>query len=229
MLILPLFAAFFPQKPGGGALFLTGQTRQTAQQSRENLREIEGGGIQISPAYKRRNRRRTARKTTQNQTGDKPPPRGAGGREEPSTGEERLLYTRGIFQNFFSPENEPERERLLLPGEAGSIRLVMEGGGLPARAHLLTTFTGGARAASGGEPGSESAIIHLRREKGSRRHESGLVSASSLEGEEIPGRELKRLYEASRSSKMDTRTEYRTEERRLIKFHDGFNLHQIGL
>ena len=73
---------------------------------------------------------------------------------------------------------------LLLPGEAGSILACDGGRGLPARAHLLTTFTGGARAASGGEPGRESAIIHLRREKGSRRHESGLVSASSLEGEE---------------------------------------------
>ena len=161
MLILPLFAAFFPQKPGGEPYFFTGHTRQTAQQSRENLREIEGGGIQISPAYKSRNPRSTPKKT--------------------------------------------------------------------ARAHLLTTFTGGARAASGGEPGSESAIIHLRREKGSRRHESGLVSASSLESDEISWRGLKRLYEASRSSKMDKRTEYRTEERRLIKFHDGFNLHQIGL
>lgn len=57
MLILPLFAAFYPQKPGRGVLFLTGHTRQTAQQSRENLREIEGGGIQISPAYKSRNPR----------------------------------------------------------------------------------------------------------------------------------------------------------------------------
>lgn len=155
------FCRFFPTKTGRGALFFTGHTRQTTQQSRENLRGIEGGGIQISPAYKSRNPRSTPKKT--------------------------------------------------------------------ARAHLLTTFTGGARAASGGEPGSESAIIHLRREKGSRRHESGLVSASSLESEEIPGRGLKRLYEASRSSKMDKRTEYRTEERRLIKFHDGFNLHQIGL
>lgn len=155
------FCRFFPTKTGRGALFFTGHTRQTTQQSRENLRGIEGGGIQISPAYKSRNPRSTPKKT--------------------------------------------------------------------ARAHLLTTFTGGARAASGGEPVSESAIIHLRREKGSRRHESGLVSASSLESEEIPGRGLKRLYEASRSSKMDKRTEYRTEERRLIKFHDGFNLHQIGL
>ena len=155
------FCRFFPTKTGRGALFFTGHTRQTAQQSRENLREIEGGGIQISPAYKSRNPRSTPKKT--------------------------------------------------------------------ARAHLLTTFTGGARAASGGEPGSESAIIHLRREKGSRRHESGLVSASSLESDEISWRGLKRLYEASRSSKMDKRTEYRTEERRLIKFHDGFNLHQIGL
>ncbi len=155
------FCRFFPTKTGRGALFFTGHTRQTTQQSRENLRGIEGGGIQISPAYKSRNPRSTPKKT--------------------------------------------------------------------ARAHLLTTFTGGARAASGGEPGSGSAIIRLRREKGSRRHESGLVSASSLESEEIPGRGLKRLYEASRSSKMDKRTEYRTEERRLIKFHDGLNLHQIGL
>lgn len=155
------FCRFFPTKTGRGALFFTGHTRQTTQQSRENLRGIEGGGIQISPAYKSRNPRSTPKKT--------------------------------------------------------------------ARAHLLTTFTGGARAASGGEPGSESAIIHLRREKGSRRHESGLVSASSLESDEISWRGLKRLYEASRSSKMDKRTEYRTEERRLIKFHDGFNLHQIGL
>lgn len=155
------FCRFFPTKTGRGALFFTGHTRQTTQQSRENLRGIEGGGIQISPAYKSRNPRSTPKKT--------------------------------------------------------------------ARAHLLTTFTGGARAASGGEPWSESAIIHLRREKGSRRHESGLVSASSLESDEISWRGLKRLYEASRSSKMDKRTEYRTEERRLIKFHDGFNLHQIGL
>lgn len=111
------FCRFFPTKTGRGALFFTGHTRQTTQQSRENLRGIEGGGIQISPAYKSRNPRSTPKKT--------------------------------------------------------------------ARAHLLTTFTGGARAASGGEPGSESAIIHLRREKGSRRHESGLVSASSLESDEI--------------------------------------------
>ena len=129
MLILPLFAAFFPQKPGGGALFLTGQTRQTAQQSRENLREIEGGGIQISPAYKRRNRRRTARKTTQNQTGDKPPPRGAGGREEPSTGEERLLYTRGIFQNFFRRKTSRRGKCFSCPVRRVLSWLVMEGGG----------------------------------------------------------------------------------------------------
>ena len=211
----PYFLQAKPGRPRNRAAKISGKLREGVFKSLQPI----SAGTAGEPHGKQR----------KTKPGISPPPRGAGGREEPSTGEERLLYTRGIFQNFFSPENEPERERLLLPGEAGSIRLVMEGGGLPARAHLLTTFTGGARAASGGEPGSESAIIHLRREKGSRRHESGLVSASSLEGEEIPGRELKRLYEASRSSKMDTRTEYRTEERRLIKFHDGFNLHQIGL
>lgn len=160
MLILPLFAAFYPQKPGGESCFLQaipGRPRNRAAKISGKLRE-------------------------------------------------------GVFKS-------------LQPIRAGTLAQTPK----TARAHLLTTFTGGARAASGGEPGSESAIIHLRREKGSRRHESGLVSASSLEGEEIQGRELKRLYEASRSSKMDTRTEYRTEERRLIKFHDGFNLHQIGL
>lgn len=161
MLILPLFAAFFPQKPGGEPYFLQaipGRPRNRAAKISGELRE-------------------------------------------------------GVFKS-------------LQPIRAGTLAQPPK---KTARAHLLTTFTGGARAASGGEPGSESAIIHLRREKGSRRHESGLVSASSLESDEISWRGLKRLYEASRSSKMDKRTEYRTEERRLIKFHDGFNLHQIGL
>lgn len=58
------FCRFFPTKTGRGALFFTGHTRQTTQQSRENLRGIEGGGIQISPAYKSRNPRSTPKKNS---------------------------------------------------------------------------------------------------------------------------------------------------------------------
>lgn len=129
MLILPLFAAFFPQKPGGGALFLTGQTRQTAQQSRENLREIEGGGIQISPAYKRRNRRRTARKTTQNQTGDKPPLEELEAVRNHRPGRSGF-YTRGeFFKTFFRRKTSRRGKGFSCPVRRVLSWLVMEGGG----------------------------------------------------------------------------------------------------